>query len=82
MRAERQRDEIQATALVPAPDRGGEIGALIAAGGMGEVYRALDTRPGCEVALEMVPPAASSRRREDAAGRDAGERGQPCRAAQ
>ena len=33
-----------------------EVSALIGEGGMGQVYRATDTQPNGDVALEVVPP--------------------------
>ena len=34
-----------------------EILSALGAGGMGEVYRAQDARPGCEVAVKVLPAA-------------------------
>lgn len=38
-----------------------EVTAKLGAGGMGEVYRATDTKPGCEVAITVLPRVSGGR---------------------
>ena len=53
-------DEVGETSLVGRTLAHYRIGTVIGAGGMGEVYRATDTKLGREVALKVLPPHMAS----------------------